>query len=106
MIGAEIIFNEKETVIIGTYNFAYIFVSCGSKTGDWMVAAGSSFKERYTWMDRPLQISEFAGMPLAVGGDPEARHGIVLTANYIAKRKGVKTGMALWLSLIHILLIS
>ena len=35
-------------------------------------------------------------MPLAVGGDPEARHGIVLTANYIAKRKGVKTGMALW----------
>ena len=39
---------------------------------------------------------EFAGMPLAVGGDPEARHGIVLTANYIAKQKGVKTGMALW----------
>ena len=58
MIGAEIIFNEKETVIIGTYNFAYIFVSCGSKTGDWMVAAGSSFKERYTWMDRPLQIGD------------------------------------------------
>ena len=48
MIGAEIIFNEKESVTIGTYNFAYIFVSCGSKTGDWMVAAGSSFKERYT----------------------------------------------------------
>ena len=35
-------------------------------------------------------------MPLAVGGDPEVRHGIVLTANYIAKKKGVKTGMALW----------
>ena len=33
---------------------------------------------------------------LAVGGDPEARHGIVLTANYIAKQKGVKTRMALW----------
>ena len=43
-----------------------------------------------------LHHPEFAGMPLAVGGDPEARHGIVLTANYIAKRKGVKTGMALW----------
>ena len=28
--------------------------------------------------------------------DPEARHGIVLTANYIAKKSGVKTGMALW----------
>ena len=35
-------------------------------------------------------------VPMAVGGDPEARHGIVLTANYIAKRKGVRTGMALW----------
>ena len=43
-----------------------------------------------------LHHPEFTGMPLAVGGDPEARHGIVLTANYIAKRKGVKTGMALW----------
>jgi DNA polymerase-4 len=35
-------------------------------------------------------------VPMAVGGDPEARHGIVLTANYLAKRQGVKTGMALW----------
>ena len=35
-------------------------------------------------------------VPMAVGGDPQARHGIVLTANYIAKRRGVKTGMALW----------
>ena len=43
-----------------------------------------------------LYHPEYAGKPLAVGGDPEARHGIVLTANYVAKRKGVKTGMALW----------
>ena len=43
-----------------------------------------------------LHHPELAGRPLAVGGDPEARHGIVLTANYIAKRMGVKTGMALW----------
>ena len=43
-----------------------------------------------------LYHPEFDGKPLAVGGDPEERHGIVLTANYIAKRKGVKTGMALW----------
>jgi DNA polymerase-4 len=35
-------------------------------------------------------------IPMAVGGDPEARHGIILTANYIAKRRGVKVGMALW----------
>ena len=39
-----------------------------------------------------LYHPEYAGCPMAVGGDPEARHGIVLTANYIAKKKGVKTG--------------
>ena len=33
---------------------------------------------------------------VAVCGDPEQRHGIVLTANYPAKRRGVKTGMANW----------
>lgn len=33
-----------------------------------------------------LYHPELAGKPLAVGGDPEARHGIVLTANYIAKK--------------------
>ena len=43
-----------------------------------------------------LHHPELRNIPMAVGGDPEARHGIVLTANYIAKRKGVKTGMALW----------
>ena len=43
-----------------------------------------------------LHHPELDGKPLAVGGDPEARHGIVLTANYIAKKRGVKTGMALW----------
>ena len=43
-----------------------------------------------------LHHPELAGKPMTVGGDPEARHGIVLTANYIAKRAGVKTGMALW----------
>ena len=43
-----------------------------------------------------LYHPEYVGKPLAVGGDSEARHGIVLTANYIAKRSGVKPGMALW----------
>lgn len=37
-----------------------------------------------------LHHPELEGKPLAVGGDPEARHGIVLTANYIAKKCGVK----------------
>ncbi len=43
-----------------------------------------------------LHHPELAGKPLAVGGDPEARHGIVLTADYHCKKYGVKTGMALW----------
>lgn len=43
-----------------------------------------------------LHHPELRGKPVAVGGDPEARHEIVLTADYIAKRYGVKTGMALW----------
>ena len=43
-----------------------------------------------------LHHPELRGKPVAVGGDPEARHGIVLTADYAAKRYGVKTGMALW----------
>ena len=43
-----------------------------------------------------LHHPELEGKPLAVGGDPEQRHGIILTANYIAKRAGVKTGTALW----------
>lgn len=43
-----------------------------------------------------LHHPELRGKPVAVGGDPEARHGIVLIADYTAKRYGVKTGMALW----------
>lgn len=34
--------------------------------------------------------------PVAVCGSQEERHGIVLTANYIAKPYGVRTGMAIW----------
>jgi len=39
---------------------------------------------------------ELRGKPVAVCGSQEQRHGIVLTANYIAKPKGVKTGMPIW----------
>ena len=38
------------------------------------------------------------GKPVAVAGDPEARHGIVLAKNYEAKRFGVATGNPLWLA--------
>ncbi len=39
---------------------------------------------------------ELRKVPLAVCGDPEARHGIVLAKNDLAKRMGVKTGEAIW----------
>ncbi|NCB52253.1 MAG: DNA polymerase IV [Clostridia bacterium] len=34
--------------------------------------------------------------PVAVGGDVEARHGIILAKNEHAKKYGIKTGEALW----------
>ena len=39
---------------------------------------------------------ELRDKPIAVCGSQEERHGIVLTASYPAKRRGVKTGMAIW----------
>ena len=39
---------------------------------------------------------ELRDKPVAVCGSQEERHGIVLTASYPAKRRGVKTGMAIW----------
>jgi len=39
---------------------------------------------------------ELRNKPIAVCGSQEERHGIVLTANYLAKPRGVKTGMAIW----------
>lgn len=38
------------------------------------------------------------GKPVAVAGDPEARHGIVLAKNYLAKACGVQTGNPLWMA--------
>ncbi len=35
-------------------------------------------------------------VPVAVCGDPEARHGIILTKNQLAKKAGVITGEAIW----------
>ncbi len=35
-------------------------------------------------------------VPMAVCGDPEARHGIVLAKNMLAKAAGIQTGEAIW----------
>lgn len=45
-----------------------------------------------------LSHPEYEGLPLAVCGNPEARHGIVLAKNMQAKEAGVQTGEALWIS--------
>lgn len=41
---------------------------------------------------------EYDGLPLAVCGNPELRHGIVLAKNQLAKQAGVQTGEAIWIS--------
>jgi DNA polymerase-4 len=43
-----------------------------------------------------LYNPEIRNKPVAVCGDPEARHGIVLAKNYPAKATGIKTGEAIW----------
>lgn len=41
------------------------------------------------------QDPTLAGLPLVVAGDPDARHGIVLTASYPARKYGIYTTMPL-----------
>lgn len=43
-----------------------------------------------------LYRPELRGKPVAVCGDPELRHGIVLAKNYPAKACGITTGEAIW----------
>ena len=45
-----------------------------------------------------LHRPELRGKPLAVGGDAEVRHGIVLAKDQLAKKAGVNTGI----TVIHI----
>ena len=39
---------------------------------------------------------EYRNVPMAVVGDQEARHGIVLAKNELAKKFGIKTAEAIW----------
>ena len=43
-----------------------------------------------------LHHPEYRNVPMAVGGDVEKRHGIILAKNALAKKAGVTTGEALW----------
>lgn len=52
----------------------------------------NSFYASVEQAERP----ELRGLPMVVGGDEEARHGIVLAKSVEAKRYGVKTAETLW----------
>ena len=43
-----------------------------------------------------LDYPELRDKPMAVCGDPESRHGIILAKNEIAKRYGIVTAETLW----------
>ncbi|MCH5165683.1 MAG: DNA polymerase IV [Clostridiales bacterium] len=43
-----------------------------------------------------ISHNEWKDVPLAVCGNPELRHGVVLAKNEIAKKLGVKTGDVIW----------
>ena len=55
----------------------------------------SDINSCYASIER-LYAPELVGKPLAVCGDRELRHGIVLSKDDIAKKAGVKTGEAIW----------
>lgn len=43
-----------------------------------------------------LFAPEYRDVPMAVGGDKESRHGIILAKNMLAKQYGVKTAEPIW----------
>lgn len=43
-----------------------------------------------------LYAPEYQNVPMAVAGDKESRHGIILAKNMLAKAKGVKTAEPIW----------
>lgn len=45
-----------------------------------------------------LDNPNLRGKPVAVAGDPDARHGIILAKNYEAKKYGISTGDPLWMA--------
>ena len=59
-------------------------------SGIYCIAIATVFYASVEMQEHP----ELRGKSIAVCGDPEARHGIVLTASYPAKRMGVENGNA------------
>ncbi len=53
---------------------------------------GNNFFASCECLHRP----ELREVPMAVAGDPESRHGIILAKNQLAKAKGVQTAEPIW----------
>lgn len=60
-----------------------------------MIVLHSDLNNFYATVERKL-YPELAGKPVAVCGDKELRHGVVLAKSEEAKRFGVRTGEAIW----------
>ena len=60
-----------------------------------MIILHSDLNNFYASVERKL-FPELIGKPIAVCGDKQARHGIVLAKSEEAKRCGVKTGDVIW----------
>ncbi|MCI8458980.1 MAG: DNA polymerase IV [Clostridia bacterium] len=43
-----------------------------------------------------VEHPEWKNVPLAVAGNPDKRHGVILAKNELAKKKGIKTGDTIW----------
>lgn len=46
-----------------------------------------------------LYAPQYRNVPMAVAGDRESRHGIILAKNMLAKKAGVKTAEPIWMAL-------
>ena len=60
-----------------------------------LVVLHSDLNNFYATVEKKL-FPELAGKPVAVCGDKEARHGVVLAKSEEAKAFGVKTGDVIW----------
>lgn len=64
--------------------------------GDYMSIVMHIDNDNFYASVEELYHPEYRDYPMAVGGDAELRHGIVLSKNQKAKMCGVKTGEAIW----------
>ena len=89
-MSTNLLFFTVDISVLSTYNEIAEVVGCGQ--GRYYIAIATVFYAAVEAQEHP----ELRGKNIAVCGDPKARHGIILTASYPAKRMGVKTGMAIW----------